>query len=89
MKIILLISILFLQGCGVFAKTPNKVYFHYTLKPLELNEYKNINIQLLNQQVCMPIEDYSNQILLLNKLSDYIEYQRTIIINMNDYYTTK
>jgi len=89
MKKLIIIPILLLSGCGFFAKPSAKVAFQYEIKPLDLSAYKSITITTNNQQVCMPYDDYNNQIMLFNKLSDYIEYQRTIITNMDNYYNKK
>lgn len=86
LKISSIMSVCLLSGCGFFTKPTPLVAFHYTLKPLDLSEYKNPELTVTNQSVCMPYGDYTSQIMLLNKLSNYIEYQRTIITDMNEYY---
>lgn len=89
MKKIIIPFVLLLSGCGLFTKPSPQIAFHYELKPLDLSAYKTIDITSANNQICMPSDDYNNQIMLLNKLSDYIQYQRTIITDMNNYYTKK
>ena len=89
MKKIIIPVVLLLSGCGLFTKPSPQIAFHYELKPLDLSAYKTIDITSGNNQICMSTDDYTNQIMLLNKLSDYIQYQRTIITDMNNYYTKK
>lgn len=89
MKKIIIPVVLLLSGCGFFAKPSPQIAFHYELKPIDLSAYKTNNIVVGNNQICMPTDDYTNQIKLLNTLANYIQYQRTVITDMNNYYTKK
>lgn len=85
-KKLAVLSLIILTGCSIFHKKQTIPEFQYTIKPLDLSEYKNITITVTTGSVCMPYDDYTGQIIMLKKLSDYINYQRVIIIDMDNYY---
>lgn len=82
-----LVVIANLTGCHFFAKKQMPIIpYQIQKKSLDLSAYKNINITANQDQICMSYDDYSKELELLNTLKNYIEYQDTVIVEIDHYY---
>lgn len=88
MKLIALLFAICLGGCSTSPQAPI-IPLQIVNETLDLSEYKTLNIQAINGNVCYSYDDFSKSLELLNKLKDYIEYQQLLINKLDNYYNPK
>lgn len=75
-----------LTGCVTKTEYIKKPPFKIPEKNLQLREYKNLNVMLIDDNVCYSSDDYLKTLYLLNDLKNYIQYQKTLVTEINEYY---
>lgn len=77
-----------MTSCSMFQqKTEPVIPYQVQHKPLDLSYYKGIETSITpDGKICLSYDDYTKSIELLNVLKDYIQYQKTLINEMDKYY---
>lgn len=89
MKLICLLFAISLGGCVAQSPITPVMPLQITNETLDLAEYKTLNIQSIDGNICYSYDDFSKSLELLNRLKDYIVYQQSIITKLDEYYNPK